>query len=174
MLPARPRTLIGALVAVLLVQVAAPARSASQEAAPAAVPDSIAITPRGALVRSFAVPGWGQVYAGAPGRGAIYFAMEATSLWMAFKSSRGLSASRAGDRFLREQGRLDEQQISGRTRARAQQFEDWVTLAAFVLLFSGADAYVTAQLADFADNVTVRGGDGTLRIEAGIPLPGGR
>lgn len=130
---------------------------------------------RGALLRSFAVPGWGQSYAGAPGRGSIYFAMEAGSLWMVYKTQRQLSASRERDRWLRETGDLEEDAISPLTRARAQQFEDWVTLAVFVALFSGADAYVTAQLSDFVDQVRVGpAADGAVRFQAGFPLGGAR
>ena len=132
---------------------------------------SLPISARGALLRSFAIPGWGQSYAGAPGRGALYFAMEAGSLWMVYKTQRQLSASRRRDEWLRETGALPERQISGLTRARSQQFEDWVTLSIFLLLFSGADAYVTAQLSDFAEQVEVGpASGGGLRIQAGIPV----
>jgi len=97
--------------------------------------------------------------------------MEAGSLWMVYKTQRQLSASRDRDRWLRETGALANGAISGLTRARAQQFEDWVTLSVFLLLFSGADAYVTAQLSDFAEQVEIGpGSGGALRIEAGIPV----
>ena len=158
----------------------APGRVAAQEpriALPAV--DSTATEPpisaRGALLRSFAIPGWGQSYAGAPGRGAVYFAMEAGSLWMVYKTSRQLATARARDRYLRETGRLQSGEISGTTRSRAQQFEDWTTLAVAVLLFSGADAYVTAQLADFDDQIDVSPGEeGGLQIRAHLPIGGRR
>ena len=138
-------------------------------------PDSLRITARGALLRSFAVPGWGQAYAGSPGRGALYFAMEAGSAWMVYKSHQQLSASRARDRWLRGRGELPADRITSLTETRAQQFEDWMTLAVFVALFSGADAYVTAQLADFDDHIGIRRGEaGALELRAAVPLPARR
>ena len=141
---------------------------------PAAAPDSsgLTVSPRGALLRSFAIPGWGQTYAQAPGRGAIYFGMEATSLWMVYKTARQLSAARERDRWLREKNDAPDEGPSELTRARAQQFEDWVTLAVSVALFSGADAYVTAQLSDFAEQVRVRPGAGSS-LEIGVEVPAG-
>jgi len=151
-------------------------RAAGQQvprrAAPAdttVAPDTLGPSARGALLRSFAIPGWGQAYAGSPGRGAIYFAMEAGSLWMVLKTRQQLSAARTRDAWLREEQRLAEGEISQTTRSRAQQFEDWTTLAVFVALFAGADAYVSAQLADFGEHIGVRPGVGTLQIQAALP-----
>lgn len=168
-------------LALCLVLGTGAAGSAAAQRAEASPTDSSSVLPentvsaRGALLRSFAIPGWGQSYAGAPGRGAIYFAMESGSLWMVYKTQRQLTASRKRDRWLRETGALEEGAISSLTRARSQQFEDWVTLAVFLALFSGADAYVTAQLSDFVDQVRVGpASDGSVRFEAGIPVGGGR
>lgn len=165
----------------LLVMLASPTPAAAQQRPPApagrdtaAARDSVGISPRGALLRSFAIPGWGQAYAGAPGRGAFYFAMEAGSLWMVYKTKRQLGAARVRDAWLREQKELRIDQISGLTRSRAQQFEDWVTLAIFIALFSGADAYVSAQLADFAENIGVRPVASGLELRADLPLPRAR
>ena len=148
----------------------------AQEPAGAA-PDTTGpeISARGALLRSFAIPGWGQTYARAPGRGAIYFALEAASLWMVYKTSRQLSASRERDRWVREETNLPDAPPSPLTLSRSQQFEDWVTLAISVALFSGADAYVTAQLSDFDEQVRVRPRAGnSLEIEVGLPTGWGR
>jgi hypothetical protein len=77
--------------------------------------------------------------------------------------------------WLREKNQTPDEPPSSLTRARAQQFEDWVTLAVFVALFSGADAYVTAQLSDFAEQVRVRPGAGSsLEVGVGIPTGWGR
>ena len=149
---------------------------AAQDAPPLAA-DTAApeISPRGALLRSFAIPGWGQTYARAPGRGAIYFGLEAASLWMVYKTARQLSGARERDRWLREVNETPDEEPSSLTLARAQQFEDWVTLAIAVALFSGADAYVTAQLSDFAEQVRVRPGAGSsLEVGVGIPTGWGR
>ncbi|MBW3631222.1 MAG: hypothetical protein KY464_18295 [Gemmatimonadetes bacterium] len=133
------------------------------------------ISPRGALLRSFALPGWGQMYARAPGRGAVYFGFEAASLWMVYKTSRQLTASRQRDRWVREVNDTPDEPPSPLTRSRAQQFEDWVTLAVTVALFSGADAYVTAQLSDFTDQVRVRPAAGnSLEVGFGLQVGGVR
>jgi hypothetical protein len=148
--------------------------AAQDRGAPAPPPDTTeanGVSARGALLRSFAIPGWGQTYAKAPGRGAVYFAMEAGSLWMLYKSRQQLSAARARDSWLHETTALPVGQISSLTRARARQFEDWTTLAITLALFSGADAYVTAQLSDFSEHVQVGpAAGGALEIRGGIPI----
>lgn len=172
----RIRTPRAVLIALVIVGSVAKSEqlSAQEPVQPVAAADTTSeslISPRAAMLRSFAIPGWGQSYAGAPGRGAVYFALEAGSLWMVYKSYRQLSTSRAHDRWLRETGALAEGRISGLTRSRSAQFEDWLTLAGAVLLFSGADAYVTAQLADFGEQVDVRPGPGGgTELRMGIPV----
>lgn len=130
------------------------------------------ITARGALIRSLVLPGWGQSYVGSPGRGSIYFAMEAGSLWMALKTHRELREARDLQAFMRETGRLPEDEKLGLLNAREEQFEDWAFLSGFIFLFAGADAYVAAQLADFDERVGVRPTrSGGVQLEARIPLP---
>jgi hypothetical protein len=169
-----------AMVAALCVasQIGLPQPGVSQQVGAGTGPDAETATelsPRAALLRSMAVPGWGQAYAGSPGRGAIYFAMGSGAFWMTLKTQRQLSASREHDRWLRETGQLQERQISPLTRARAQQFEDWVTLALVTLAFSGIDAYVVAQLADVAEQVDIRPGPGGgLQFQTRFGVGGGR
>jgi hypothetical protein len=123
------------------------------------------------MLRSLVLPGWGQAYVGAPGRGAIYFGIEAGSLWMTFKSRRQLASARALEAALVDPSDPDEPAELPLARARRQQVEDWVTLSVFFLFFSGADAYVAAQLSDFTQHVGVLPGeDGSLRLEASIPF----
>ena len=50
-------------------------------------PDSVVsegppVSPRGAFLRSLVLPGCGQAYVGAHGRGAVYFSMAGGSLWI--------------------------------------------------------------------------------------------
>ena len=100
------------------------------------------VSPMGAFFRSLVLPGWGQVSVDQPGRGAFYFAMEAGSLWMLFKTNAKLNAAK------RSYPRNDEL-----IAAREAQFEDWAALAVFWALFSGVDAWVSAQLWDFKGEV---------------------
>lgn len=136
----------------------------------AASPGS-SISGRGAFVRSLVLPGWGQAYVGAPGRGAIYFALEAGSAWMAYKSYQQLSEARDAQAWLRQAGRLGENETLDVVESREAQLEDWLAISIFLLLFSGADAYVTAQLADFDEHVGVRPVmDGGAGLELRVPF----
>jgi len=133
--------------------------------------DTAVISPRGALVRSLVLPGWGQTYVGAPGRGAIYFAAEVGSLWMVYKSRQQLQAARVLERHLLDTGVLPENQRLDLVLSREAQQEDWITLAIFLLFFSGADAYVAAQLADFDERFGVRqSASGGVQLEARVPV----
>ena len=123
-------------------------------------------------MRSLAVPGWGQVAAGAPERGTFYFAVESMGLWMVLKTSKTLGSARdilamrrldAEERLIAE-GAVDPVDLPAAIDAdqgvadafnleqlRAQQREDWITFGVFFLLLGGADAFVAAHLADFPE-----------------------
>ena len=93
---------------------------------------------------------------GAPGRGAFYFAIEAGSLWMTYKTPAS-SPTRAGSRLASRDARPagGGREAPRLVESREEQREDWITLSVFWLLASGADAYVAAQLADFDEHVGV-------------------
>lgn len=129
----------------------------------------------GALVRSLVLPGWGQSYVGAPGRGAVYFALEAGSLWMTFKTVRSLGSARTLEASLRMSGQLAEADRFPLVESREEQREDWIALSLFWLLAAGADAYVAAQLAGFDEVIGVRpSGTGGLELQARVPVLGRR
>lgn len=141
------------------------------------------VSAAGAFARSLVLPGWGQAYVGAPGRGAVYFLMEAGSAWMAYKSWRQLQEARELQEWLRSPRFLAARKQGATVpgfgtdgeldlvESREQQLEDWLAISIFLLLFSGADAYVTAQLADFEEHVGVRPGrDGGARLELRVPV----
>ena len=160
----------GALAA--LVPIAARAQDpAPAVAAAPAVADSGALSAKSALIRSLVLPGWGQAYVGAHGRGALYFALETGSLWMLYKSNRSLADAREMENYLREIGTLAEGQRLPLAESRAQQVEDWITLSIFWALFAGADAYVSAQLSDFVGHVGAQpGADGALQLQVNLPV----
>jgi hypothetical protein len=165
------------LTIVLLLTCVAASSAGAQEPVqqpvqqPVATADTATLSPRGALARSLVLPGWGQTYVGAPGRGAIYFAAEAGSLWMVYKSRQQLRAARVLERHLRETGAMTATDRLALVTSREAQQEDWITLAIFILFFSGADAYVAAQLADFDERFGVRPSAGRgVELEARFPV----
>ena len=118
------------------------------------------VSPMGAFFRSLVLPGWGQASVGRPVRGAFYFAMESASLWMLFKTQSKLnSAERIGDEDL----------ISSRKAQR----EDWIVLAVFWALFSGVDAWVSANMWDF-EGAVVPPPDGSpgVAVQYSVPVGG--
>lgn len=149
------------------------------------------ITPRGAFIRSAIIPGWGHAEVGAHGRGAFYFMVEAISGFMFLKTQTRLDLAR-DRRALRESVltekltesgvedpvELEEllsedmilEDLRGLEETRSAQREDWMALGIFFLFLGGADAYVSAHLADFPGaveiNATPSGG-----MELGISLP---
>lgn len=180
-----------AVLALALALCAAPRVAAAQDPAPAdtaraplrvrgdtvraAGSDTVpgGITPRGAFLRSLVIPGWGQSELGAPGRGGVYFTLEAGSLWMLLKSHRKLGEARERQRVAQETGQLDPTATDPLVRDRQNQREDWLTLSIFWLFFSGADAFVTAHLQDFDVHVNaVPRPGGALELQASIPLGG--
>ncbi len=166
--------------AVLLVQLTCqPIRELSAQAAPPSPPaaqeveDEIEMpySPRGAFLRSLVLPGWGQAYVDAPARGAVYFSLASGSAWMAWVSRRQLADARRQQHWLRQNGELGLTEETDIAVSREGQFEDWAALSIFLFFFAGADAYVSAYLADFGERIGVQpGADGALRIQTMIPV----
>jgi len=133
-------------------------------------------SPAGAFVRSMLIPGWGQAVAGSPGRGVFYFTVQSFGVWMILKTDKTLGS--ASDILaMRELEALERvsadptidpgdiasaiKSDSGVVSAleleeiRRQQREDWLAFSVFFLLLAGADAFVTAHLAEFPDPLEV-------------------
>lgn len=137
------------------------------------IPSGPLRSPSGAFFRSLILPGWGQAWVGAPGRGSIYFALEAGSLWALYKSYQKLQEAEDAQAWLRQIGELAPTEESGLVETRGQQVEDWFALSLFLAFFSGADAFVSAYLADFDEHIGIEPDiDGALRIRATIPVGG--
>lgn len=130
------------------------------------------ISPRGAFLRSLVLPGWGQSELGAPGRGAVYFFLEAGSLWMLYTADQKLDEARERQTILRRNGVLAPDARTPLVRDRENQKEDWITLSIFWLFFSGADAFVAAHLQDFDVHVNAvpRPGGGGTELRATVPV----
>jgi len=168
-----------------------------------AVPDSAGqpadstrrISPGGAFLRSVLIPGWGHAKVGAPGRGAFYFAVESTNLFVILATQQRLDMAR-DRRALREavvtarlhaQGIEDPDELEaalaedeeltdlrGLEEVRSEQREDWLALGIFFLFLGGADAFVSAHLADFPAPVEVDvEGTPMGRLEVSLSIPVG-
>ena len=151
---------VGALVPSLLLALAlaptdAAGQDAGQDAATRMPPDTLQEAPRvrldtlfsqpplspgGAFFRSLAVPGWAQAELGSPGRGAFYFLMETTSLFMWARTQQRLAHAER-----------NEPEDSPLVAARRQQREDWIALAVFWAFFSAADGWVSVHLYGFEE-----------------------
>jgi hypothetical protein len=149
------------------------------------------ISSRRAFLYSFALPGLGQSALRRPNAGAFYFGLEVLSIAMAVKSHYDLRLAKARSRdsvVLRyeldpttglpvidpatAQPKVAEfarnRYDAERVRARRTHFEDWIAFLIFNHLFSGADAFVSAQLWDLPTEIGVepagRGGTLAFRV----------
>ncbi|MBT8398381.1 MAG: hypothetical protein HKO65_00595 [Gemmatimonadetes bacterium] len=150
------------------------------------------ISPRGAFIRSAILPGWGHARVGAQVRGAFYFAAEATSALMIYKTNTRIDRTRrklalresvvtarfeaAGATEEEIEAALEEdaeiEDLRSLEETRTGQREDWIALGLFLMLIGGVDGYVSAHLADFPTAVVIEpntnGG-----MEIGLSLPVG-
>ncbi len=153
------------------------------------------VSPRGAFLRAIAIPGWGHAAIGAYNRGAFYVAVEGMTGWGLVKA-RG-RYDEAGRRIafrenvvranLATQGVTDPadiqkgldddetlQDLIALRDARRQQREDWTALGIFLLLLSGADAYVSTHLEHFPQPISVDArpvGNGRMEVSLSVTLP---
>jgi hypothetical protein len=114
------------------------------------------VSPAGAMLRSVILPGWGQTAARQPARGAIYFTVWSGGVFMILKSNAEVNAAKRAD---------DEELIDSRTGAR----EDWMLFTGLWALFSGVDAWVSAQFTGFEGEVRPPQ-DGSPGVEFSYPV----
>jgi hypothetical protein len=108
------------------------------------------IRPMGAFFRSLLLPGWGQAATGRHVAGAVFATWEGVTAMMTLKAQAEL-------RYMREAG-------SANVPAKHQEVQDWLVLWIFNHLFSGAEAFVAAHLADFPKDLKLQ------RIPGGVGL----
>ena len=151
------------------------------------------IGPGGAFWRSALIPGWGHASVGAYSRGAFYFTAGAGSGYMLLKSMSNRNAARrmtdgraaTVEAELRFRGAPEDsipllveedervQAAQGVAEARSQQVQDWAALGIFILLLSGADAFVSAHLMDFPVPLQIDvQPQGRIEVGGKLPFPG--
>lgn len=128
-----------------------------EEEADQAAPDrEQPVSPAGAMLRSVILPGWGQTAARQPARGAIYFTVWSGGVFMILKSNAEVNAAKRAE---------DEELVDSRTGAR----EDWMLFTGLWMLFSGVDAWVSAQFTGFEGEVRPPQ-DGSPGVEFSYPV----
>lgn len=168
------------LFAILQLVVALPARAQVADSArvgPSAprrlVPrDSLTrppISPTRALLQSLAVPGWGQASLHRSTAGAIFTAVEVTSIAMLLQSKKELNAAKSASRdsVLNVGGSgYVANPLAQVVRTRRQAVEDWTALLIFTHLIAAADAFVAAHLWDVPVQVGGQPTSGGARFTA--------
>jgi hypothetical protein len=113
------------------------------------------VSPMGAFFRSLLLPGWGQAKLNRKLTGGIFVAWEGVTLGMTLKTSHELN-------YLRRTN-------SGRVEVKEQEKEDWIVLLAFNHLLSALEAYVSAHLWDFPDDLEFRAVPGGVGGQLSLP-----
>jgi hypothetical protein len=160
-------------------------------------------SPRGAFLRSLVLPGWGQLYVGAPRRAAVFITLQGTSYAMLAHSIRRLDAARQGEvrnvaaardsilrlaeidtaiaRIIEDPDAFDELIAADRlvenTRnlivARRRHRQDWIAYTIAFTMASAIDAYVAAHLSGFPAAITTEPRPDG-GLSLGISVPVGR
>jgi len=118
------------------------------------------LTPKRAFLYSLALPGFGQSRLDRGSSGALFASVELTALVMLRRVNADLREAKAyrtdslptnftpaGD-TVRAVARAPGKYTADLIRTRRLHLEDWLAVVAFNHLFSGADAFVAAQLFD--------------------------
>ena len=151
------------------------------------------LSPRRAFLTSLLIPGSAQTVFGRD-RAAMFFTIvEIGSIGMARKAAQDLAEAKglAGDSVVASYqidpttGRaildpktgqpipatyITNRFTADRIKARRTHYEDWIAAIVFNHLFSGADAYVAANLWDFKANVGVASTARSTTIYASVPI----
>jgi hypothetical protein len=125
---------------VLLLGFSGPLRLDAQDSASVAAVQ--APSPMNAFIRSFLLPGWGQAKLDRKLTAGLFVAWEGVTLSMSLKTRHELA-------YLRRTGSL-------RAEDKRREHEDWVVLLVFNHVLAGLEAYVSAHLSDFPDDLKVR------------------
>ncbi len=119
-------------------------------------------------MRSLLLPGWGQSVLNRRGTGAFFVLFEGLSLTMTLKSIHQLDYLERvrSDADPNSPERVDAKERVDGKRAEVQ---DWAVLLAFNHLMAAAEAFVSAMLWDFPEELEVRAFSGG-RIGARVTL----
>ena len=144
--------------------------------------------PRNAAIRSFLIPGWGQVYTGHPIRAVVFAVSEVGFFLLGRSKQQDVLDTRSEIHAAREEFFADttlpedpatRENLFLRTETAAQLFadlefhrerrDDFYAYAAASVIFAAVDAYVAAQL----DPIDLGADVANRRVWAGLRLPVG-
>lgn len=114
------------------------------------------VSPLGAMGRSLLLPGWGQSVMNRRATGAFFVFWEGISLAMTLKSHHQLQYMK----------RVEHEAVE----AKRQEYEDWLVLLVFNHLVAGAEAFVSAYLWDFPEEIHFQAGPSSVGVRGVIPL----
>jgi hypothetical protein len=160
--------------------------------------DRLRYSPRGAVLRAFALPGWGQFYTGHTVRGFLYGSAEVAFATAGFLRQSQVLDQRdeifqakldfvAADQALhpdsayskedtlalydRFEGTAEGLTLESELHDKQKSREDFFTYAIFTVLFSAIDAFVSAHLEPFdTAKLDVRPAEGGWRLDVRLPL----
>ena len=151
------------------------------------------MTPRRAFLTSLLLPGYAQTVFGRDKAAAIFAIVEIGSIGMARKAAGDLAEAKGLPRdsvvatykidpvtgvavidpktgLPTPDTYIASRYTDDRINARRTHYEDWIAVIVFNHLFSGADAYVAANLWDFKTNIGVVATPGGAGIYASVRL----
>jgi hypothetical protein len=173
------------------VGIAAPV---TQQARPTPVDTTRAppMSPRKAFLASLLLPGYAQTVFGRDHAAMIFTVVEIGAIGMARKSALDLAEAKGAPRDsvvtsyridpttgkaeidpktnLPVPATWEPSGLAARISARRTHYEDWIAVIVFNHLFSGADAYVAANLWDFRTNIGVVANPRSTVIYASVRL----
>lgn len=149
------------LLVLALMSCALPVAAAQSPVPPTTTipsPDSTRASPLNYFARSLLLPGWGQASLDRKLTGGLFIAFEGVAVAMVLKAHAEIGhLERTGSE------RLDE---------KRQERQDWLVLLAFNHLFSGLEAFVSANLFDFPGDLRARAlPAGRTGLGISLPMP---
>ena len=144
------------MVLLFLLLAGRPAVAAEPGTADSARTDSLP-SPRGALLRSALLPGWGQFYTGKPVKGAFFGAAAAGLLGWTLAEQRDLAqlADELDELRTRDPASSRIPLLEETHQDQAARRNTRILFLALATTFAALDAYVDAHLADFAAENTL-------------------
>jgi hypothetical protein len=133
--------------------------AAAKAPAPAAARKA-PLGPSGAFLRSFILPGWGQLQLHRPVSALVFVGIEGTLVGLSLKANHDVKVARQTDQT------PDSSVVTEKKKKR----EDWLVLLGFNHLMAGLEAYVSSHLWDFPADLHIRATPDGIGAAATIPI----